>query len=336
MAFMVCKDISFVCCIESGSLEDPTIRLIRSLRQFGGSLANSQIIAVTPRFGLPLNVKTRSALDLLNVEYLDRRWSNHKYSWFKFFNKPLSLIYAREKIKSPVTCFLDSDLLVFGEPSALRLNDHEDIVACPSDIKEMGSTGPGDIYEPIWRANLELNGISPDTFPWTITCYDNIRIRLYWNSGVFAYRSSSKFADEYLNTTIKALENSTISKSPTYSLGFNEMAALGISAVKLNLKWRELPFTYNFSCGTRYPLDNCNHDVALHAKIFHYHDALWPEHWTRFIHQLDPIRPTEAAWLKKLGPLQNPSSTPIKIINKILQTIRKMQEKKYMLNCIKV
>ena len=45
---------TFVTCIESGGLEEQTIRLMKSLRKWGGKFADAPVYAVNPRFGVPL------------------------------------------------------------------------------------------------------------------------------------------------------------------------------------------------------------------------------------------------------------------------------------------
>jgi len=103
-------EMTFVCCVESGSLESQTVRMVTSLRKRGGQFANAPIVAVTPRFGPPLSKQTHRAFDALDVTYI-RRTSKFRFSWFKFLNKPLSLVFAEESIDSEVIGFLDSDLL---------------------------------------------------------------------------------------------------------------------------------------------------------------------------------------------------------------------------------
>jgi hypothetical protein len=62
--------ITFVCCVESGLLENQTVRMIESLRRWGGQLRESPIFAVTPRMGLPLSRQTHRDFERLGVEYL--------------------------------------------------------------------------------------------------------------------------------------------------------------------------------------------------------------------------------------------------------------------------
>src|SRR5205085_1505515 len=62
--------ISFICCVESGPLEDQTVRMVESLRRWGGRLAEAPVVAVTPRFGPPLARTTRRALDRLSARHV--------------------------------------------------------------------------------------------------------------------------------------------------------------------------------------------------------------------------------------------------------------------------
>ena len=49
---------------------------------------------------------------------------------------------AQESVRAETICWIDSDIIVVAEPTELILKNDEDIVACPVDIKEMGSVGP--------------------------------------------------------------------------------------------------------------------------------------------------------------------------------------------------
>ena len=60
---------TFVCCVESGWLETQTIRLVESLRKFGGTFSQEPVIAVTPRFGPPLSKRTHAQFRELGVTH---------------------------------------------------------------------------------------------------------------------------------------------------------------------------------------------------------------------------------------------------------------------------
>jgi len=51
-------------------LENQTVRMIESLRRWGGRLRESPIFAVTPRIGPPLSRQTHRSFERLGVEYL--------------------------------------------------------------------------------------------------------------------------------------------------------------------------------------------------------------------------------------------------------------------------
>lgn len=329
---MTVPDVAFVCCIESGSLEDPTVRMIESLRRFGGAFAHCQIVAVTPRFSFPLHHTTRTALDRLNVDYLYRPERNHRYCWFNFLNKPLSLIFAKDIIKCSIICWIDSDIIVVAEPFKLLLGKDEDIVACPADIQEMGSKGPGDKFECLWEYILEANGLSPDSFPWTKTCYEGVRIRLYWNGGIFAFRATSAFAQQYFDATVRALDTRIISARDDYSLGLNEMSAIGIAAVQLGLRRRELPFTHNYTISPS--LKEWRDDDRLAAaRIVHYHHSMWPDHWLQFLSQMRYAHPEVGKWLSHIGPMRNPAKPTTRLANRILKISRNAGESAYRARC---
>ena len=128
----VSSQITFVCCVESGWLEAQTLRMIESLRRWGGQFANAPVFAVTPRFGPPLADKTLQTFNKLNVKYL-RCHEKREYSWYPFLNKPCALIAAEKHSTSEHIAWLDSDLLIVVEPNQMSLNEGEDFLACASD-----------------------------------------------------------------------------------------------------------------------------------------------------------------------------------------------------------
>ena len=98
--------ITFVCCVESGWLENQTVRMIESLHRWGGQLANSPMIAVTPRFGLPLSHKTHQAFERLQVQYL-RVPAKSKYTWMWLSFWP-EFVKSLRTTHQPVANWLDS------------------------------------------------------------------------------------------------------------------------------------------------------------------------------------------------------------------------------------
>ena len=324
--------ITFVCCVESGSLESQTVRMVTSLRKHGGQFANAPIVAVTPRFGPPLSKQTHRTFDALDVTYI-RRTSEFRFSWFKFLNKPLSLVMTEEFIDSEVIGFLDSDLLFVDEPERLQLSPSEDFLGFPVECKEMATTGPGDPYEPFWEELCRIAAIDIGDLPWVVTAQTNQRVRLYFNGGVFVYRRSSGFAKYYLDLCLRFLESGVTSKAEGYGEGIKEMSALGLAVIKLGLRWNALPYSHNYVMMTKTHSSWYEEESLRKAKIVHYHDSMWPSFFSTFQDCLLKTHPEVAQWLTSLGPMRNDAPAQWRMVSRILATLRTRQEAAYRRSC---
>jgi hypothetical protein len=324
--------ITFVCCVESGFLEAQTVRMIESLRRWGGKLASSPIFAVTPRFGPPLTKKTLEIFTKFNVNYI-RSYPQSQYSWFKFLNKPLALAIAEEHISTESVCWLDSDILIVDEPELLILNEGEDFLGCASSEKEQGTTGIDDPFETIWRENCQAIGVNIGELPWLITEREKIHIRLYWNGGIFVYRRSTNFAKHYLDTCVQLLDARVTTRVPGYSLGINEMSAIGLAMFKMQLSWRALPYSHDYSISSVTYKKWYVKEQLEEAKVVHYHDSMWPWFWETFIESLVATHPYAADWLISQGPMKIEAPSYWRVMRKLLDSLRLRQESAYLKSC---
>jgi hypothetical protein len=326
------SNITFVCCVEFGWLEQQTVRMIESLRRFGGRFKDAPVIAVTPRLGPKLTRETLAKFKECGVLHLSGA-SSSPHSWMGFYNKPQSLVMAEPHVVTPTTCFADSDLLFVAEPSELVFSENEDFLAFPVEIKEMGSAGTGDVFEPLWGAAAEQVGISLDQIPWVMTAQSHERIRLYFNSGLMAYRTGGGFPKEYLRLCTSLLDGGIASAHPDYSHGFTEMVSAGFAAITLNLRWRALPFSHNYSvlaAGER--LDFRMSDLEL-ARIVHHHDSMWPNHWSVFLGRIQKSHPDVGAWLQTLGPLRVHGAVLPRLASRLLKEYRRRRGRSYTASC---
>ena len=325
-------DISFVCCVESGWLEYQAVRMVESLRKFGGRFANVPLFAVTPRYGPVLSRHTRRLFDRYEVQYL-RPLRPQPYTWFNYYNKPLALVYAEEHIRTTAVGFLDSDVVVVREPEKLILGEDLDLLAFPVEIKEMGTTGPGDPYEEFWRECCRILGIDLEALPWITTAQTGHRLRMYFNSGVFVYRRSTGFAREYLRLCRKLMDSGVGTEAPGYGLGFKEQASVAFAVMTLGLRWTELPYSHN------YPMSSGIHDRYYSperlrdARIVHYHDAMWPQFWPTFLGCMRETHPEVGTWLASLGPMTNQSGWGARLLARYLRSSRGRQADRYRASC---
>jgi hypothetical protein len=323
--------ISFVCCVESGPLEVLTVRMIESLRRWGGAFANAPVFAVTTRRGPGLSSSTLDYFGRLNVRYLYQPVQT-PYTWFQFYNKPLSLAAVEEVADTEAIGWLDSDILIVDEPEALFLEEGMQFTACPSE-KEMGTCGKGDRFEPLWQANCRALGINIEELPWLVSEPDGFRIRLYWNGGIFVYRKSTEFGRKYLSTCTRLMEARNRVDGPGFSVGFNEMSAIGLSMHLLALKWRALPGSHNHNINWRSHSRLYREEEFRAARIIHYHDSMRPHFWDSFLQCMEFTHPAVAKWLSGLGPLQNEASPINRLWARGLRTFRERKERAYINSC---
>lgn len=324
---------SFVCCVESGWLEPGTVRLVESLRRFGGRYAAAPIVAVTPRFGPPLSAETKRAFADWDVKHITPGIPN-AYPWFNFFNKPLALVAAEEHIDTEAIGFLDSDLLIVREPDELELMPGEDFLSFPTHCKEMGTSGPGDPYEGLWRASCRIAGLYIEDLPWIVTAQTRERIRLYFNSGLFIYRRGTSLAAEYLRLCRLLMDSRIGTRAAGYGLGFKEMVSVGLAVMTLGLKWRALSYSHNYSI-SRLTFDQWYTAEALRdARIVHYHDSMWPQFWPTFLEALQSTHPEVAAWLETQGPMRVSGPPHWRALSAVLKARRRRQSNRYLASCL--
>ena len=292
--------ITVVCCIESGSLEENTVRLVESLRRFGGIFQSIPIVAVTPRFGPPLSRRTLLVLDSLNARHVRFRARN-SYSWNGFLNKPLALAHIEQSLTTESICWLDSDILVLNEPVLLALSQSEDFLASISDFANNGTNGAG-AQEQYWRKVARIVGVDLASVPWVRTPLDSKRIRAYFNSGVFVYRRNTSFGQHFLKSCLDIFDARI--KSSADDVFFIDQVALGLTAARMGLRVRYLPLTYNFPIGSFIPERYISVAGMRDARLLHIHDAMYSPFWPTALDYLRQAQPQFADWIAEKGPIE--------------------------------
>jgi len=323
------SQITFVCCIESGFLEAQTLRLVASLRQYGGKLANEPVLAVIPRFSFPLASETKKILSDLNVQFLHCK-EDPQYGWFNYFNKPVALSCAEKIVTTEQICWLDGDMIWTGEPSELILGENEDFAAFPTQFKEMSTNGQADDpYYPLWIKFCEVAGISLDDLP-LFKCDETGEIvHLYYNSGIFTYRTKHAFGEKYLSMCRDLLDSNYAGSDKDFGQGIKEQGAVSLCVVKHKINWRPLTYQYNYSFSSQDYPHLYSEEKLRSSCIIHYHDGMWSHFWPIFIKSIGQTHPKVYDWLETLGPMQ--SNTPLiyRALNKFLSRKRKKKQTAY-------
>src|SRR5207248_232876 len=133
-----------------------------------------------------------------------------------------------------------------------------------------------------------------------MTGQEGLRVRLLWNSGLYTYRRSTGFSDEYLNCCRKLLDSRVAHKDA--GAHFVDQIVLGLAQFRLGMKYRAVPHSYNYQMegwsGIRHDANSVSE-----ANVIHYHNAMDPEPWPSFLAQLEYTQPEVHSWLCAIGPL---------------------------------
>jgi hypothetical protein len=214
-------DVEFVAIVEAGPLEAQAILLVESLRRAGGRHAGATVTAVSPRAARRPARATVRALRRLGAELVDLDVDGacpaYPTSW-----RVHSLAELERRPGPAVIVQLDSDALFLGDVGPLCAATQAE--ARPVDVKGMGSTGPGDPFEPYWTALCELAGVGVGNLPFVRATVDGARIRATHNGGfVAARRSRGLFAraDELFRRSVAA------DLRPHAGSGLNVVAGVG-------------------------------------------------------------------------------------------------------------
>jgi hypothetical protein len=309
--------ITFTACVEAGRYEAMAVRMVESLRLFGGVYADAPVVTITPRLGPSLSRTTRQSFATLGVTHLTRR--NLHRSWNRFIGKVWGLSEIEKIAETDVIVLLDCDILFLGEPIELALPASIGVSACHPDDGIVGTTGPSSSFEPAWRSACTAVGLEVDQLPWVHPYDGSPPVRFYLNSGVVAFRRGTGFPQQWL-TCVDALLDRHVA-FPGWGDYFADQVALGLAIVRYGLPWRPLPYSHNYGVANLLP-EAWTSAALADARILHYHDQLLPENWQSSLDSLANSHPKVARWLQSSGPITESVTPPAKAIRFALRIPR--------------
>ena len=294
--------LTLACCVEYGTLEEGTLRLVESLRRFGGPLSAARVVAVTPRRGPSVRRQTLQQFDELGVDYV-RIAPPNRYVWQPYLNKYFALAEAEKRATGDLVAWVDSDVIVVAPPTDLLLAANEDFGACPRTAisgQPAVTTSP-----PATGQRLRATWVPLADLPWVTTASDpHERIRLYWNAGIFVYRPAVNFLEGWrsdIEQLLDQTDSSTLDKA-----FWADQVALSFTAVRKGLRLRHLPERANYGITTHFK-SHLTSDGLRTAALLHYHDCMASENWAWFMDTISAALPDAHAWLAKLGPSRSTS-----------------------------
>lgn len=300
-------DLTIVCCVEFGRLEEQTVLMVRSLRTFGGAFANVPVIAVIGRTGPPLRKETRRELAKLDVQVVRARRSDNPAPWLNYANKIAAVVTADAIARTGQIAWFDSDMFVLQEPPAIAMNDGPNMVAqchhLPPAVLEGDET-----HIPYWTKVCKLFGVDFDDVPWTQAAEHLPRQKLNFTSGLFTWRRGSQFARHYFEA-VSRLIDARIAQATGEFFTFDQVVFTPV-IVRDRLEWKNLsPEDHCIVLGPFLESDRNEVPRLDKARVLHYSNSFAPPYRALMEARLMREVPAFAAWLKSqertldLGPL---------------------------------
>lgn len=286
--------LSFVCCIEHGRLEAQTVLMLRSLRRFGGALRHAPVMVVVGRRGAPLRASTRAALDELGAELCMADAGDNPAPWFNYANKVAAVALADRRATTSTIAWLDSDVIVAGEPAALQLGEGEDFAARCEVLPPAVHQGSRK-NEAYWIALCGLLGTAYEALPWIDRGDGRPPQRMYFNSGVFAWRRGSAFAPAYAQAFRRLLSSRLAQADGSFFTA--DQVVLAPVVVREGLRWRHLGYRDHHMVFQGLLDGPMAAPPMGESALLHYSGSLKPPHRERFLSRLQAELPEVSAWL---------------------------------------
>lgn len=225
--------------------------LVRSLRQFGGEMANLPVWIYVPE-GRDMAGPALEALLELDVEIIPFALEDSLWK-FPFSAKAVAAGLAEERAEAEGVqlAWHDRTGMIRHTPEAFVLPEGKSFGFRPTDIANIGSPF-GEPLPPFWQTVLEHFDLTADQLPPITTAIDQKKLHLYINAGLLVVRPekntlrawASNLQETYLLDEFKAFYH----EDQAYGV-FMHQAALTAAVVQTTQSEERLilPDSYLFS-----------------------------------------------------------------------------------------
>lgn len=175
-----------------GGDERESLLLARSLRMFGGELANHPLWLMVPQKLEHVSESTRQALRGLGVQF-NRFDIPEEALRFPFGGKVYAAAAAEALAsgEADILVWMDSDTVFTGEPFELALRENVKLGYRPVMLKNISSSYDEPLH-PFWKIIFEqCNTPVNDIFP-MLTTVDAVRIWPHFNAGILSVRPKAR------------------------------------------------------------------------------------------------------------------------------------------------
>lgn len=297
MQAQISPSLTIVCCIEAGRLERQTIRMIGSLREFGGALSKVRVLAVIGRGGPSLQSSTLDELSKLGAELFKANSDENPATWFGYANKAAAVSTAQRLAASDLIAWVDSDVLFAAPPTGLILCSDVDFAA-RSEFLPPAIRPDDPAHVGYWKAILGLFDLDLAEVPWVDRQDGRPAQKMFFNSGIFVWRRSSSFAGAYCAAFEILLKSRLAQRNGTFH--FVDQVILTPVVLQQALRWGHLSANEHFMIFDGF-IDGLDAAPPMQdAQILHYSRSLDEPFRKRFLFRLERETPHVFSYLAEI------------------------------------
>lgn len=298
------QPIGFALRAAAGRTQYEAILLIQSLRDFGGTLADSPVWVLVPEVA-PLDDIAASRLRDLNVEIVPFGMTAELIG-FPFATKVMASAEAESIAKDSVSTLVwsDSDNLIFQDPQALLLNSAHDFAYRPVDHMLIGSrySEPVDGF---WRIIYEHFSIDSDSLWSMTTTADEQEIRPYFNAGLLVVRPARNLLTTWRDSFLELYRDKRLlpfyQQNQLYAIFVHQAILAGAVLSSLGPdSMKQLPHTVHYPLHMHKDVPPARKTARMNDLVTARHDTFFNDpDWREIIPTADPL----TNWLETHVPL---------------------------------
>ncbi len=231
--------ISLIINTEKGRLEGESKLLIDSIRTFGGRFKNVPIYSYQPRKAFPISKSTIRFFEQYEVNYIDVP-INQKFPDYPLANKIYACAHAEQHLNSELLVFMDSDSVVWQEPTVFYNLGDTDVAMTPVFRKIGLAVKENDRQYQYWQRLSAILNFPLDHHVHTVVDYQ--KVLAYYNSGlIVAKRNVELFQQAQAN-----FERLVKTDKAFFLQRFLEQSNLTATILSMDLNLLQLGEAYNY------------------------------------------------------------------------------------------
>lgn len=262
---------AFLFCTEK-PIEVSSVLLAQSIRDLGGSMANSPMYSFQPRQGFEVSPWVKAAFKKLNVEHITEPL-NKKYMDYPPGNKAFSGAFAEKNLPHDQYIFCDSDKLVVNDLSSALVRDGNDIAVRPTHGKGVACFDRNDPNMEYWHEIWQELGITePEIRVKTTKTLEDIFG--YWNSGLLIVTRKSGILTAW-KEMLEHIRDKPI--EPAANTFYLDQIALAAVLHSRPSRVQPLPLGFNYPIHRHYLGELPTENIVRHMKglfTVHYHGLI--------------------------------------------------------------